>query len=251
MIFTILNIILSVGSWEVEEYAFPKNVTLAPTINNRIGFNTVQFADDKVCSVLYNRDSPYTFNTEEDAMNNWNTKVMPFQLARYEERFHITSNTCYAFKRNNTSFTLIIVFFTTLGTILDVISILLFLRYKHHKQRIQQISPQGNPPLQEQEPIRRPYYPAQQQSKSDGLSIYAAQLIAEAYIHRRELCPITQEPLDKVSLLVPECGHVISESSGYISNTCCVCKRNVNYTRVEGKLTIVKSKQNDVDTLNV
>lgn len=234
MLFILLNVILSTGSWQVEEFAVAKNVTLTPTIDNRIKFNTVIFTDNKECYVT-NKQGQYTFNTEADAMQYWSMNIESTSVARYEERRHITTNTCNALQKNNDSFIIIITLFSTIGMFLDV-SIVIWARILRKNMYRPTIIPDTQ-------------HITKLDDQPSKLNSYAAQLIAESYIRRGEICPITQTQFNTTALLVPICGHVISEVgvNGNPPSTCCLCKQPVVYTRVEVSSLSLDKSSNEIE----
>jgi hypothetical protein len=232
MLLTAIGIILSVGTWEQGSEVIAKNITIRASSDNRVKINTVIFTDDKECTIP--NTSHYTFNTEKDLLEYWNSNQAPFYVTRYEQLLHVSTRDCYAFKQELTAFTFTCIFTCILGFWIDV-----FITVKLCKKR--KVRPQTLAEVVLPVVATMP----EKSSEPQSLSLYAAQLMAEAHINRGEVCPITQEPLDKISVLVPECGHVISEASikTQIPKKCCVCRKDVKYTRVE-----VKLKSNTVDS---
>ncbi len=240
MLFTLLNIFLGVGLWPIETSQYALNVTLRTTTDNRIQYDTVLFVDNKLCTVLEN--AKYViFNSEEDAMNIWNTNYAQNQIKRYEQRWHISTNECNAFDKDIAPVTISLIILSIAGTFVDIIIYCLYKRYKQMNhlnpipsRQMNQVLPQNTEPLIELVP--------QDKNHPQKLDQYVAQLIADAQLSKGELCPISQEQLNKAALLVPHCGHVISETSVSANppKKCCICKRDIIYTRVEASLTVIK-----------
>jgi hypothetical protein len=235
MIFTLTTVFLLVGAWPMEEMAIARNVTLGYSNDNRIRFDTVLFTDGRTCSVL--DLERYRFHTAEDAMRTWNARGPPFAASRYEENWHLTTNACTAFDNPTNVIALIGIILGIFGVFADGTCV--FCIYHKYYWRGRHREYRGTPilPVTDMPKIQ----PSVATSVPKGLSPYAAQLIAEASLQRGDICPVSQEPLDSVALLVPECGHVLSEAAAAakLPTECYMCRKPVVYTRVEAKLKLV------------
>jgi hypothetical protein len=124
MIFSIAFGILALKmTWE-ETSQYAKNITLAPSIDNRIKYTTVLFIDNTECDVI-NLSGMYSFNTVDAAMERWNTMYLPNEVKRYEEMGHITTDKCYALLKPGPGFAAIIVIILLIISVICEVSLIL------------------------------------------------------------------------------------------------------------------------------
>ncbi len=236
MICLLLSIILSTGTYETESFGTVQNITVKTTKDNRITFDNLFYSDGKVCS-LYTDIDIYTFNTEADLRKSWNP---PFEAPRYQQRYSLTSKNCYSFERSWTTFTRFAVFLGFVGTVVE------YFLYAICCRRRQRVTGTQNQ-------IPQIVVTDEKASIKEKPDVKKAEEIVEEQFQNGEKCPLTQEPLDKTFLFVPSCGHVLSQAATFnLPKKCCICRRDVSYTRVEAKLTIVKKEEtnptNSVDS---
>jgi hypothetical protein len=249
MIVSIIIFFLTFGSIGIEYKGIATNITIIPTEDNRYKLYSALFSDGTICTYSH-RTKKYTFSTYQEAMNKWNSYNPPYEASYYKERWQITTDSCQI----NESREDIPVLFGLLGGIpglaIDISCIYTYVIWyirKYKRERERRILPElERGVLAEQNGDNNnitPLLVPKQEKK--GLDPYVAQLIAEASIARGDVCPVTLEPLSDVRLLVPECGHIISEAgtSTKIPDICYLCKKVVTYVVVKGKMSFEKKSE--------
>lgn len=229
MFATLTFIILAIGTTYKLEDATATSLTFGKTYDNRVRITNVQFADGLTCFTP--KVDWLSYNTVADATA---ANPVPFETKRGFQYMTITTKDCIAMMDNPTTESLLYILLILVGIIVDAVVWVCI--YKSWKDGRRQVRPTATPVVVVPQVTAAPKGPQPQQQPA--LTTYAATLMIEAAIRRGDTCPVTLAPLTSVALLVPPCGHILSEAARPTNNMCPVCRAPATYTPVPCKLTV-------------
>lgn len=228
MFATLTFIILAIGTTYKLEDATATSLTLGTTYDNRVRITSVQFADGLTCFTP--KVDRLSYNTVADATA---ANPVPFETKRGFQYMTITKKECIAMMDNPTTESLLYILLILAGIIVDaVVCVCIYSIWRGGRR---QVRPTATPVAVVPQVTVAPKEPQPQQP---ALTTYAATLMIEAAIRRGDTCPVTLAPLTSVALLVPPCGHILSEAARPTNNMCPVCRAPAMYTPVSCKLTV-------------
>lgn len=231
---TLTLAVLAIGaSYDLEE-AVATSLSLTSTPDNRFRYDRLTFTDGRSCMVP--RLDKYIFNTAAEA-NASLTFPYPYQTKRGYQKLKITTDDCVTMvdESSNTASILFLVFCCTLGPCCDIF---LYHFLKHVVKKYCQRQADAVPLIAvapAPAPARAPAHPAP--------SIYAATLMLEAAIQRGDTCPVMLTPLKTATLIVPGCGHILSDLARPQNDICPVCREHVAYTSIPCRIIVEPADQ--------
>lgn len=220
MLATLTFIILAIGTTYKLEDATATSLTVGTTYDNRVRITSVQFADGLTCFTP--KVDRLSYNTVADATA---ANPVPFATKRGFQYMTITNKDCIAMMDNPTSESILYILLNLVGIAVDAaVWVCIYRGWKDRRRQV--VVPQVTAA------------PKAPQPQQPSLTTYAATLMIEAAIQRGDTCPVTLAPLTSVALLVPPCGHILSEAARPTNNMCPVCRAPATYTPVPCKLTV-------------
>lgn len=222
---TLTLILFAIGTTYNLEDATATNVTVTRTADNRVRYDTVTFTDGLSCKVPSTMKE-YTFNTAADAMA---AIQLPLQTKRGYQYLKLTSDECVALTTFSIRESLVFIIFSIAGPVFDFILCTMPARINRWIRRRALNAPVVIPRNSTVAPAPPP---------PQGPSVYAATLMLEAAIQRGDTCPVTLVPLKTATLIVPACGHILSEAGRPSNGICPVCRQPAAYTSIPCSITV-------------
>jgi hypothetical protein len=228
MIVLIVGFLCTIGSLMIPEEKRAMNMTLKNTDDNRVQFSTMTFEDGKACNV---KGDIYTFNTDQDAIQRWNSWSPPVLMKRNVPAWNIYNLECTVQDSTEHWIGTGGILLLTIAFTCMIDRYILFCIKTWYRARF--VSSARSPP-----PLLTRIHVEVHKSQTEPLSAYTAKLIAEACIGRGDKCPINLEPLSLTEgVYVPDCGHCIGPIDT-LPEMCSICRKKVIYIHVKEDLPI-------------